>query len=544
MRSSKTRVLITAALPYANGPLHFGHISGAYLPSDCYARFRRLLGDDVLFICGSDEYGIAITLNAEREGVPFQKYVDHYHQLHKDSFRRLNISFDFFSRTTNPYHREYVCQFYDDLKNNGFILKKKTGQLYSEQEQRFLADRYVEGTCPVCHFETARGDECQQCGASYEATELISPRSKMTGAALSLKETEHSFLQLEKFKDSLLRFVDELRVKSHMKNFIVGYVNSLKERAITRDLEWGIPVPGEGRGKVFYVWFDAPIGYISASRDWAENTGNSDAWKKYWLDPEVEYIQFVGKDNVPFHAVIFPSMQMGQNQPYKKVDALVASEFYLLEGKQFSKSDGNYIDMDEFLDEHPVDKLRYVLAATAPESSDSEFSFADFKQRCNSDLVGKFGNFCNRVLSFSYKNGFTELGNPGSLKEGDKRFISNCLDVLRKSEEAYREFSLRKATALIMEMATLGNIYFNDEAPWKLLKEGDKNRVKVVLFNACFCMKLLALIACPIMPTTFEKILQMLGIPYAHVGIWDKDFFDIDSVSFKISCPEHLFSCL
>lgn len=357
---------------------------------------------------------------------------------------------------------------------------------------------------------------------------------------MSFKETEHSFLQLEKFKDSLLEFLGNLRTKNHIKNFVVSYVNSLRERAITRDLEWGIPVPGEGKGKVFYVWFDAPIGYISASKDWAERIGNGDAWKKYWLDPNVEYVQFVGKDNVPFHAVIFPSMEMGQNQPYKKVDALVASEFYLLEGKQFSKSDGNYVDMEEFLNEHPVDKLRYVLAATAPESADSEFSFADFKQRCNSDLVGKFGNFCNRVLSFAYKNGFTELH---KIKR-DVRFSVNCLDVVKRTEEAYREFSLRRATSLIMELASLGNIYFNDRAPWKLLKEGNRNEVEEVLFNACFCMKLLALIAYPIMPDTSERILKMLGISHTYHGLWTQDFLGNCLEHFKIGCPEHLFSCL
>src|SRR5579862_125579 len=396
------KILITSALPYANGPLHFGHIAGAYLPGDCYARFERLKGNDVLYVCGSDEYGVAITLNAELAGRTPKQHVDIFHEIIKNYFTKLNFSFDHYSRTTWPGHVKTTQEFFRDLLENGYIEEKVTDQLFSEADNRFLADRYVVGTCPKCAFPEARGDECQRCGASYEATDLIQPRSKLTGASLIRKSTKHWFLRFDLFKEKLAQWIAEKEWKPNVINFAKGYIDDLKPRAITRDSDWGIPIPlPHTEGKVFYVWFDAPIGYISAVREWAELKGTPDAWKNYWLDPKTKLVQFIGKDNIPFHAVFFPAMLMGQNQPYKLVDELPANEFYNLEGRQFSKSDGWYIDLDAFFKQFTTDQIRYAIASNAPETSDSEFSWKDFQMRCNSELLGKYGNLVNRTLVFA-----------------------------------------------------------------------------------------------------------------------------------------------
>ncbi|WP_080141372.1 methionine--tRNA ligase [Chlamydia suis] len=544
-----SRILITSALPYANGPLHFGHITGAYLPADVYARFQRLLGKEVLYICGSDEYGIAITLNAELAGMGYQEYVDMYHKLHKDTFNKLGISVDFFSRTTNSYHPTIVQDFYRNLQEKGVIGTQITEQLYSEEEEKFLADRYVVGTCPKCGFDRARGDECQQCGADYEAKDLKDPCSKLTGGALTLRKTEHAYLHLERMKEELLAFVENIYLRPHMRNFVVDYIKNLRPRAVTRDLSWGIPVPGL-ENKVFYVWFDAPIGYISGTMDWAASIGDPEAWKNFWLDDQVTYTQFIGKDNTSFHAVIFPAMEMGQTIPYKKVDALVTSEFLLLEGFQFSKSEGNFIDMDAFLETYSLDKLRYVLAAIAPETSDSEFSFQEFKTRCNSELVGKFGNFVNRVIAFAVKNDCTELSNP-QLEQKDLEFIAESQTLVKEAANHYQQYSLRKASSMLMELAALGNGYFNDQAPWKLAKEGNRNRVQAILFCACYCQKLLALISYPIMPETAWKIWEMISPrsldltsqdPDRLQSLWTEAFFDYSKETFSLKEPELLFT--
>lgn len=546
-----SRVLITSALPYANGPLHFGHIAGAYLPADVYARFRRLLGDEVLYICGSDEYGIAITLYAERDGMEYKAYVDKYHVMHKDLFKRLNISLDYFSRTTNKFHAAVVQDFYINLKNKGLIQSQVSEQLYSEEEDKFLADRYVEGECPKCGFDPARGDECPKCGADYEAIDLIHPRSKLSGKSLIRKTTEHAYLCLDKMIDPLQQFVQTCYLRDHVRNFVIDYIKNLRPRAITRDLSWGVPVPDFAE-KVFYVWFDAPIGYISGTMDWAEAQGQPDAWKEFWLSPDTEYVQFVGKDNVPFHAVIFPAMEIAQEQTYKKVDALISSEFYLLEGAQFSKSEGNYIDMDAFLAEHSLDKLRYVLAATSPETADSEFTLQVFKTRCNTELIGKFGNFINRVLSFAYKNGFHRLAYEDvNLENVDLMFLNQANDLVEHAKSCYKDYSLRKASSVIMELAALGNTYINDQAPWKILKNGEASRIRAVLFCACVCQKLLALIAYPILPETACSILDMLSplslqatrIDPCHAnGLWNEAYMSFENEVFALKEPKLLFS--
>lgn len=508
------KVLITAALPYANGPLHFGHIAGAYLPADCYARFQRLLGHDVLYICGSDEHGVPITLNAEMAGRTPQEHVDIFHNVIANFFKQLRISFDHYSRTTWEGHVHPTQQFFLDLLENGYIEPKVTEQLYSPADKRFLADRYVVGTCPKCHSENARGDECPSCGASYEATDLKNPRSKLTGAELILKPTKHWFLRFDLFKEKLTDWIKKKHWKSNVVNFAQNYIDDLKPRAITRDSDWGIPVPlDDAEGKVFYVWFDAPIGYISATMEWAQKVKKDPkAWEYYWLDPDTHYVQFVGKDNIPFHAIFFPAMVMGQNTPYTLVDELPANEFYNLEGKQFSKSAGWYIDLEDFFKKFTPDQIRYAIAANAPESQDSEFSWKDFQMRCNAELLGKYGNLVNRVLVFTQNHLGGEIPPFGKMAYEDEKFLEEIEEKAKAIHQAYSHFQLRKASHLIMELATLGNTYFDAKKPWKAAKDPElKGELETTLACCLRALNVLALVSSPIIPETAEKLWQLLG---------------------------------
>lgn len=504
------KVLITSALPYANGQLHFGHIAGAYLPADCYARFKRLQGNDVLYICGSDEYGVAITLSADLAKRSPQEHVDHFHKLNQELFHQLQFSFDHFSRTSWKGHVPTVQQFFKDLVANGHIEEKVTDQLFSPQDNRFLADRYVVGTCPKCGYIEARGDECQKCGASYEATDLKNPRSKLTGAPLILKATKHWFLRFDHFKEQLGEWLSQKKWKSNVLNFAKSYVDDLKPRAITRDGDWGVPIPFPGtEGKVLYVWFDAPIGYISATKEWAELNGKPEAWKDYWLDPETSYIQFIGKDNIPFHAVFFPAMEMGQNISYKLVDALPANEFLNLEGRQFSKSEGWTIDLAEFFHHFTADQIRYVIAANAPENQDAEFTWKDFQTRCNSELLGKYGNFANRTLVFIQKETGGKIPAKGSV---DTEFLERVRKLAEEAALAYEQFHLRKAAALIMEIAQEGNGYFDHKKPWSLARTLDtRAEMETTLFCSAECLKIMALVSSPIIPQAAQQLWEMLG---------------------------------
>lgn len=507
------KVLITSALPYANGPLHFGHIAGAFLPADAFARFKRLQGADVLYLSGSDEYGVAITMSAEMAGRTPQQQVDLFHEMNKSFLAKLEISFDHFSRTTWKGHDATVQEFFLDLLKGGHIEEKVTQQLFSEKENRFLADRYVQGTCPKCGFDKARGDECQSCGASYEATDLLKPVSKVSGSPLVLKETKHWFLRFDHFKEELEKWIEKKDWKSNVLNFALSYIRELKPRAITRDSEWGVPVPLEGaEGKVLYVWFDAPIGYISAAKEWAELKGDPDLWKKYWLDEKTRYAQFIGKDNIPFHAVFFPAMQMGQSRPYKMVDDLPANEFYNLEGKQFSKSDGWYIDLDSFFTHFETDQIRYAIASNAPETQDAEFTWKDFQGRSNSDLVGKFGNFINRVLVFIQQKAEGKVPALKNPEEIDIAFQEKMNKIVSECEEAYNACQLRKACQHIMELAQAGNVYFDAKKPWQAAKDPTLQQSMNNTLACCLeCIQLLALVASPVLPSTTQKIEELLG---------------------------------
>lgn len=507
----KQKILITSALPYANGQLHFGHIAGAYLPADCYARFERLQGHDVLYICGSDEYGIAITLSADLAGRTPQEHVDLFHVINKDLFAQLNFSFDHYSRTTWEGHVPTVQQFFLDLLANGHIEERVTDQLFSPQDNRFLADRYVIGTCPKCGFTEARGDECQRCGSSYEATDLKNPRSKLTNAPLVMKATKHWFLLFDHFKDQLTQWLNQKNWKANVRNFAQSYIDDLKPRAITRDGEWGVPIPLPGtEGKVLYVWFDAPIGYISATKEWAELQGKPKAWEDYWLQKGTTYVQFIGKDNIPFHAVFFPAMEMGQNQPYKKVDQLPANEFLNLEGRQFSKSDGWTIDLAEFFNNFTADQIRYTLAANAPENQDSEFTWKDFQTRCNSELLGKYGNLANRVLVFLQNKAQGKVPSKG--KGNPETMIGEFHSLAKQAQTAYQHFNLRRAAALVMEIAQAGNVYFDNKKPWALAKDPETHpQMEHVLYVCLECLKILALVSSPIIPEAAQKLWEMLG---------------------------------
>lgn len=507
------KILITSALPYANGPLHFGHIAGAYLPGDCYARFQRMQKNDVVYICGSDEYGVAITLSAEMAGRTPQEHVDIFHEINRKLFEKLNFSFDHYSRTTWKGHAAPVHQYFLDLLANGYIEERVTDQLYSEADQKFLADRYVVGTCPRCGFTNARGDECPECGASYEATDLKDPRSKLTNAPLTHRPTKHWFLLLDKFKDRLVQWLETKDWKPNVINFIKGYIQEMHPRAITRDSKWGVNIPLPNTdGKVLYVWFDAPIGYISATMEWAEKEGDPDQWKHYWCDQKTKLVNFIGKDNIPFHAAIFPAMTMGQNQPYKLVDELPANEFYKLEGKQFSKSEGWYIDLDDFFTRYTPDQIRYAIAANAPETSDSEFTWKDFQLRCNAELLGKYGNLVNRVLVFAKNYCGGRMPSIQDLQPVDDDFLKNVHQLVDQAAACYRTFKVRRASQIMMELAQLGNVYFDTKKPWQEAKNPESKLSLETTIACCLeCLKCLALISFPIIPETASRVWKFLG---------------------------------
>lgn len=505
------KILITSALPYANGVPHFGHIAGAYLPGDCYARFQRLRGNEVLYLCGSDEHGVAITLSAELAGRTPKEHVDHYHRIIQEVFQQFQISFDHYSRTTWPGHAKTTQEFFQVLKDKGYIEEKTENHLFSEKENRFLADRYVVGTCPKCGYESARGDECQRCASSYEAIDLKNPRSKLTGSPLVLRPSAHLYLRFDLFKEKLKEWILSKNWKENVVRFAMGYIDDLKPRAITRDSDWGIPVPGYPN-KVFYVWFDAPIGYISAAKEWAEKKGSPDEWKQFWLSPETKLVEFIGKDNIPFHAVFFPAMILGQDLPYKLPDELPANEFYMLEGRQFSKSDNWTIDLESFFQRYSSDQIRYAIAANAPETADSDFSWKDFQMRCNAELLGKLGNFVHRVLVFAHQHcqGKIPLLKPAD--DADVRFLEKISLQAELAAECYEGFHLRKASQTLMELCQIANSYFDLKKPWALAKDPLRRQELDSCIALCLhCIKSIALIAAPLIPESAQKIWEMLG---------------------------------
>ena len=510
---SKEKYLVTSALPYANGPIHFGHIAGAYLPADIYVRFQRMRRSDIIYICGTDEHGVAITISAEKEGVSPEEYVNKYHEVIKDIFNKFNIEFDNFSRTSLEDHYNLSQEFFKDLYKNGYIKPKDTKQLYCKSCARFLADRYVLGTCTACGYEFARGDECGKCGKWLDAMELKSPRCKVCGEEPEVKSTRHWFLQLQDLSEKLLKWIESHKEwKENVKKFIGNMIkDGLVERAITRDLSWGVPVPlEEASGKVLYVWFDAPIGYISSTMEWAEKIGEPEKWKDYWYDKDCKLVHFIGKDNITFHCVVWPAMIMGQDKPLLLPWNVPANEFYNLEGRQFSKSEGWYISLDDFFDKYPADVIRYAIISNSPENRDTEFNWKDFQSRNNDHLADTYGNFVHRTFTFINKYFDGIIPEPESLSEMDKKILEDIENTPKVVEECLLNFKLRQASYELMELTRKGNRYYNDKAPWKSRKENLKDCGNT-MYVCARLLQVLSVISFPFMPSSAEKLWSMLG---------------------------------
>ncbi len=508
------RYTITAALPYTNGPIHIGHLAGVYVPSDIYARFQRLQGKDVLFVCGSDEHGVPITIKAKKEGVTPQDVVDKYHAIIKQSFEDFGISFDNYSRTSAKIHHDTASEFFKTLYDKGEFIEEVTEQLYDAEANQFLADRFVVGTCPKCGNEESYGDQCENCGTSHNATDLINPKSAITGATPSLKETKHWFLPLDKHEAFLKKWILESHKKDWKPN-VYGQCKSwiddgLRPRAVTRDLDWGIPVPVEGgEGKVLYVWFDAPIGYISATKEWAEREGKD--WEPYWKDEDTKLLHFIGKDNIVFHCIIFPAMLKAEGS-YMLPDNVPANEFLNLEGNKLSTSKNWAVWLHEYLQEFPdkQDVLRYALTANAPETKDNDFTWKDFQARNNNELVAIFGNFINRVVVLTNKYYQGIVPKPSEFSEVDEETLATLKAfpaVIASSIERYR---FREASQELMNLARLGNKYLADEEPWKVIKE-DEARVQTIMYVALQIASALAVLGEPFLPFTSAKLKQILN---------------------------------
>ena len=516
----KEKILVTSALPYANGPIHLGHLSGAYLPADIYVRYKRLNGDDVVYICGSDEHGVPITISADKEKVSPQVIIDRYHEANKKAFVRFGMSFDNYSRTSLHIHHETAKEFFLEFYKRGLFVEKKSLQFFDDKANMFLPDRYVEGTCPKCGNEEARSDECENCGSLYDPSELKNPKSKISGATPTLKETSHYYFPLGKYQPALEKYVDEMNQKYGWKENVLQYCrgwfkDGLKERAITRDLDWGIKVPVDSAaGKVIYVWFEAVLGYISSTKELSQLKNDPDFWKKFWHDPKTKYIAFIGKDNVVFHTIIFPAILMAWNEGGKEQYCLPqnvpANEFLNFEGKKFSKSRNWGIDVDEFLNLFAPDLLRYTLAANLPETRDTDFYWKEFQLRNNSELADILGNFINRTFTFVFKHFDGKVPALGKLEKIDDDMLKEISEYPKRVADLFEKYKIRDGVNEIMNLARDGNKYFNDTEPWKTIKS-DKERCGTTL-NVCLqTIYSLAELFSPVLPFSTEKLFVMLN---------------------------------
>ena len=509
------RYTITAGLPYTNGPIHIGHLAGVYVPADIFARYQRLKNNDVAFICGSDEHGVAISIKAKKEGTTPQAIIDKYHAIIKQSFADFGISFDNYSRTSAPIHHQTASDFFKKLYEQGDFIEEISEQLYDEEAHQFLADRFVIGTCPKCGNPEAYGDQCERCGSSLNATDLIDPKSSITGSKPTLKATKHWFLPLNRYQEFLEKWILEGH-KSDWKPNVYGQVKSwlddeLKPRAVTRDLDWGIPVPVEGaEGKVLYVWFDAPIGYISSTKEWAEREGKD--WRPYWQDKNTELVHFIGKDNIVFHCIIFPAMLKAEGS-YILPTNVPANEFLNLEGNKLSTSKNWAVWLHEYLQDFPnqQDVLRYALTANAPETKDNDFTWKDFQARNNNELVAIFGNFINRVAVLTQKYYEGVIPAAGEFNDIDTETLRQITELTEKIEQSLERYRFREAQQELMNMARLGHKYLADEEPWKLIKT-DPERVKTVMYVALQIATALAVASEPFLPFTSEKLKRMLQL--------------------------------
>ena len=509
------RYTITAALPYTNGPIHIGHLAGVYVPADIFARYQRLKNNEVAFICGSDEHGVAISIKAKKEQTTPQAIIDKYHAIIKQSFADFGISFDNYSRTSLPIHHQTASDFFRKLYEQGDFIEEISEQLYDEEAHQFLADRFVIGTCPKCGNPEAYGDQCERCGSSLNATDLIDPKSSITGSKPTLKATKHWFLPLNRYQEFLEKWILEGH-KNDWKPNVYGQVKSwlddeLKPRAVTRDLDWGIPVPVEGaEGKVLYVWFDAPIGYISSTKEWAERVGKD--WRPFWQDKDTELVHFIGKDNIVFHCIIFPAMLKAEGS-YILPTNVPANEFLNLEGNKLSTSKNWAVWLHEYLQDFPnqQDVLRYALTANAPETKDNDFTWKDFQARNNNELVAIFGNFINRVAVLTQKYYEGEVPAAGALNATDTETLQQLSELTQKIEQSLERYRFREAQQELMNIARLGNKYLADEEPWKLIKT-DAERVKTVMYVALQVATALAITSKPFLPFTSEKLKNILQL--------------------------------
>ena len=512
---SKQRYTITAALPYTNGPIHIGHLAGVYVPADIYARYLRMKGEDVFFVCGSDEHGVAISIRAKKEGKTPKEIIDHYHNMIQSSFDDFGISFDHYGRTSDPIHHQTASDFFKALYDKGDFIEETTEQLYDQEAEQFLADRFVVGTCPHCDHEEAYGDQCESCGRSLNPTDLIHPTSTISGSVPITKATKHWFLPLDRYQS----FLEDWILKGHAddwKSNVYGQVKSwlddgLKPRAVTRDLDWGIPVPVlGGENKVLYVWFDAPIGYISATKDWAQQ--NNTDWEPYWKDKNTKLIHFIGKDNIVFHCIIFPSMLKAEGS-YVLPTNVPANEFLNLEGQKLSTSKNWAVWLHEFLEDFPgkQDVLRYVLTANAPENKDNDFTWRDFQARNDNELVAIYGNFINRIVVLTHKYYEGVVPAPNHNTQVDEETIEELRSLPIQIATAVENYRFREASQILLKIARLGNKYLADEEPWKQQKTNPE-RVKTIMYNGLQIAAVLAIASTPFLPRTANKLKTILGL--------------------------------
>lgn len=538
MKQSFNRTLVTAALPYANGGVHIGHLAGVYVPADIYVRYLRLRGREVLFICGSDEHGVPVTIRARKEGCTPQEVVDRYNHIIRESFEGFGISFDFFGRTTSPTHRQLASDFFRTLYDKGEFVEKESEQYYDEEAKTFLADRYITGECPHCHAEGAYGDQCEKCGTALSPTELINPRSTVSGSTPVLRKTRHWYLPLDRHQQWLEPWITQDH--KDWRSNVMGQCKSwfdmgLQPRAVSRDLDWGIPVPVEGAdGKVLYVWFDAPIGYISNTKELLP-----DSWEKWWKSEDTRLVHFIGKDNIVFHCIVFPAMLKAEGS-YILPDNVPANEFLNLEDKKISTSRNWAVWLDEYLKDLPgkQDVLRYVLTANAPETKDNNFTWRDFQARNNNELVAVYGNFVNRALQLTKKYYDGVVPARGTLTDFDREIIGEFTDVKARVEELLEGFRFRDAQKEAMNLARIGNKYLADSEPWKVIKT-DPERVKTILNLSLQLVANLAIAFEPFLPFSSEKLRRMLAVGEVK---WDElGSIDLLAEGHQLGTPELLF---
>ena len=543
MVKNKETFTITAALPYANGPIHIGHLAGVYIPADIYARYKRLTDNEVAFICGSDEHGVAISLASKKASISPKELIDKYDNIIKSSFKEFGISFDNYSRTSEKIHHETSLELFNTLKEKDLFSLKKSEQFYDSKENQFLADRYISGDCPICNAKDAYGDQCEKCGSTLSPEELKNPKSTISDSTPVLKETKHYYIKLNEYEEFLRNWIT-VENKDKWKANVIGQVKSwldsgLKPRAVTRDLDWGIPVKVDGDdGKVLYVWFEAPIGYISSTKEWAKN--NNKDWEHYWKNPKTNLIHFIGKDNIVFHCIIFPIMlkMFGDFILPKNVPA---NEFLNLEGDKISTSRNWAVWLHEYLIEFPdmQDVLRYVLTATCPETKDNDFTWKEFQTRNNSELVAIYGNFTNRVLSLIDKYYEGKIPNPKALDDGDNKILKEVVSLKNEMESNLDEFKFREALKNLIGIARIGNKHLADNEPWKIKSENPE-RVEQILKTSFEIVSYLAVLSEPFLPFTSEKLKKMIGINKTGWSNIDDLGSEID-FNFIITNKEMLF---